>query len=275
MGCSAGREAAQSRGTGLESVKKHIETNFNVAQNAIPHILIVLVLSALSWLAHAAEPVLRVAVLNHSPPMSYTDPAGKLTGFNVEIMHALCEAMNARCEPVSVTLERVVDAVAAGEFDFAAVSLLATPERRARVLMTRPYYRSISVWFARPGVRPGAGRVALVKGGVQYRYGTAHAWSVIPVENHDGIATALHQGSADATLLPMATALALQQDPRIRGLGLTTAVLRDPELAGDVCLSVNPRSPELADKLNEAIDLIKRDGRFDRINSRFIPFRLQ
>jgi ABC-type amino acid transport substrate-binding protein len=42
-----------------------------------------------------------------------------------------------------------------------------------------------------------------------------------------------------------------------------------------VCLSVNPRSPELLAQLNEAIDRVKRDGRFDRINSRFIPFRLQ
>ncbi len=32
---------------------------------------------------------------------------------------------------------------------------------------------------------------------------------------------------------------------------------------------------DLLDKLNDAIDEIKRDGRFDRINTRFIPFRLQ
>ncbi len=246
-----------------------------MARIAIFHIFLAWALVVGVMPAKAAEPVLRVAVLNHSPPMSYTDSSGVLTGFNVEIMHVLCEVMHVRCEPVSVTLDRVVDAVAAGEFDFAAVSLLATPERRARVLMTRPYYRSISVWFARPGVRPGSGRVALVKGGVQHRYASAHAWSVVPVESHDGIAVALQQGAADGTLLPMATALALQQDARVKSLGLTTAVLRDPELAGDVCLSVNPRSPELVDKLNEAIDLIKRDGRFDRINSRFIPFRLQ
>jgi len=48
----------------------------------------------------AAEKGLRVAVLNHSPPMSYTDEAGVLTGFNVEIMYALCEAMGVKCEPV-------------------------------------------------------------------------------------------------------------------------------------------------------------------------------
>ncbi|MDD2989261.1 MAG: transporter substrate-binding domain-containing protein [Zoogloea sp.] len=223
----------------------------------------------------AAEKVLRVAVLNHSPPMSYTDEAGRLTGFNVEVMYALCEAMGVKCEPVPVTLERVVDAVAAGEFDFAAVSLLSTPERRARVLMSKPYYRSISVWFARPGIAPGEVSTGVVRGGVQARYAQAHGWKTTQFERRDEIITALLSGTVEAALLPMATAVALRQDPLIRPLGLASTLLRDPQLAGDVCLSVNPRTPELHARLNDAIDRIKRDGRFDRINSRFIPFRLQ
>jgi polar amino acid transport system substrate-binding protein len=217
----------------------------------------------------AAEKALRVAVLNHSPPMSYTDEAGVLTGFNVEIMYALCEAMGVKCEPVPVTLERVVDVVAAGEFDFAAVSLLSTPERRARVLMSKPYYRSISVWFARPGIVPGAVSAAVVRGGVQARYVQAQGWRSMQLENHGEVVTALLRGTVEAALLPMATAVAVQQDARIHPLGLATTLLRDQQLAGDVCLSVNPRAPELLARLNGAIDQIKRDGRFDRINSRF------
>jgi ABC-type amino acid transport substrate-binding protein len=143
---------------------------------------------------HAAEKALRVAVLNHSPPMSYTDDAGVLTGFNVEIMYALCEAMGVKCEPVPVTLERVVDVVAAGEFDFAAVSLLSTPERRARVLMSKPYYRSISVWFARPGVAAGGVSVAVVRGGVQARHVQALGWKSMQLENHGEVVTALLRG---------------------------------------------------------------------------------
>lgn len=121
------------------------------------HLLVVLTALMLLPPAQAVERELRVAVLTHSPPMSYIDEAGDLTGFNVEVMRALCDVMAVKCVPVPVSLDRVVDAIAAGEFDFAAVSLLATPERRARVLMSKPYYRSISVWFARPGVVPGGG----------------------------------------------------------------------------------------------------------------------
>lgn len=241
----------------------------------LPRFVVALALLVCLLPGQAAEKALRVAVLNHSPPMSYTDEAGGLTGFNVEIMYALCDAMGVKCEPVPVTLERVVDAVAAGEFDFAAVSLLSTPERRARVLMSKPYYRSISVWFARPGIAPGRVSTGVVRGGVQARHAQAQGWKTTQFESHDEIISALLGGTVEATLLPMATAVALQQDPRIRPLELASTLLRDPQLAGDVCLSVNPRTPELRARLNDAIDRIKRDGRFDRINSRFIPFRLQ
>jgi hypothetical protein len=140
----------------------------------------VFLLLAVVGLAHGAERVLKVGVIHHSPPMSYVDASGGLTGFNVEVMRELCKELAARCETVVLTLDRVVDAVAAGEVDFAAVSLLVTPERRARLLLTKPYYRSISVWFARPGVKPGEARVAVVKGGIQARYAQARGWAQLP-----------------------------------------------------------------------------------------------
>ena len=239
------------------------------------HLLVVLTALMLLPPAQALERELRVAVLTHSPPMSYFDEAGDLTGFDVEVMRALCDVMAVKCVPVPVSLDRVVDAIAAGEFDFAAVSLLATPERRARVLMSKPYYRSISVWFARPGVVPGGALAGVVRGGVQARYAQAQGWRSVALETHAEVVTALVQGKVEAALMPMPTAVVAQQDARLHPLGLATTLLRDPQLAGDVCLSVNPRSPELLARINEAIDRIKRDGRFDRINSRFIPFRLQ
>ena len=224
----------------------------------------------------AGERVLKVAVLNHSPPMSYTDASGTLVGFNVEIMQALCDTMKVRCQAVPMPLDQVVDDVAAGNVDFAAVSLVATPARKARVAMTKPYYRSISVWFARPGVTPGALRAALVKGSVQARYAETQGWpEPLLVESHDTVVSMLADGRIAATLLPMPTALALQQDPRVQGLGLVTTVVHGAGLAGDVCLSVTPRDDALVGMLNRAIDQIKRDGRFDRINTRYIPFRLQ
>lgn len=175
----------------------------------------------------ASERTLRVAVLGKAPPMSLVNAAGKLAGFNVRVAHALCDAMSVRCELTATPLERVVDVVAAGEFDFAAVSLLDTAERRSRILFSKPYYRSSSIWFARPGVEPGAAgiRVAAVTGSAQSRYARTHTWNIVNLPHHSEFPALLTERKADAVLLPMASALTLRQEPSIQSLGLATADL--------------------------------------------------
>ena len=59
-----------------------------------------------------------------------------------------------------------------------------------------------------------------------------------------------------------------------RRLGLAPTVLRAPELGGDVSFSISPRRPELRQEINMALERIKRNGAYDRINSRFLPFRV-
>ena len=83
---------------------------------------------AMGMAAHAADQPLRVAVLENSPPMSFRDADGRLTGFSVEIARALCEEMRVRCEFQVTLLGQLLDALAGGEFDIAAVSLLDTPD---------------------------------------------------------------------------------------------------------------------------------------------------
>jgi len=241
---------------------------------------LLLVLSAADHATHAAPAAgdtLRVAVLSASPPGSYIDVNGKLTGFNIDIAHALCEAMEARCELRVSTLDKVVDAVAAGEYDIAVVSLLATPERRKKVLFSKPYYRSTSVWFAPTKLvpeTPGA-RIAAVRGSAQAAYAQARGWAVVLTHNHDETSQTLVSGAADAALVPMLTALALRQHPALARLDLTTTVLADAALSGDVCVSIAPQRPELRARVDAAIDRIKRDGRYDRINTQYLPFKLQ
>lgn len=225
----------------------------------------------------AAEASYRVAVIGNSPPMSYVDEQGKLNGFNVAMAHALCEAMNARCELQAVPLDKVVDMVAAGDIDFAVVSLLVTPERQQKVLFSKPYYHSMSIWLAKPATAPGksGASVAVVRGSAQARYAEAQGWKVIAVTTHTELPALLASGTADAAVVPMPTALGMMQEKSLQALGLKPTVLADPLLAGDVSISVDPRRPKLKEQIDAAIDQVKRDGRYDRINTQFLPFRLQ
>lgn len=224
-----------------------------------------------------SEPALRVAVIVDSPPMSFVVPDGHLTGFNVELTRELCATMQVRCDFVVSTLGQVVDAVSLGQFDFAAVSLVITPERERKVLFSKPYYRSLSAWVAARGLQPGAARatVAVVRGSVQATHARAQGWKVLEVGNHGEIPEVAANGKANAALLPMLTMLSFLQHPAMASTGWEYQLLSDAGISGDVGFAVAPARQELRERLNQAIDRTKADGRFDRINSAFLPFRLK
>ncbi len=220
---------------------------------------------------------LNVAVLDGSPPMSYRDSSGQITGFSMAIMRALCEEMKASCQFRVVSLDRVLSVLESGECDMAAAALLDTPERRARVLLSRPIFRSRSVWFAKPGLAPGNAKalVAVVRSSAQERYAEKQGWKTVSVLSNQLVTPALESGLADAALVPMPTALGMMMPTSFQKMGLVMQVMDDPALGGDASYPVAPRRPELKQALDAAIEQIKRDGRYDRINSEFLPFRVE
>ena len=223
----------------------------------------------------AQTPALRVAVLENSPPMSFRDSSGKLTGFSAEVIRAVCEEMLARCELQVTTLDRVIDVLVQDEVDIAAVSLLDTPERRSRILLAKPYFRSLSLWFAQPGVQPGSPdvRVAVVRGSAQERYALKQGWPVVGAPTNGELGDPLIAGVAQAAVIPMSTALNLQKNPAFKQLGMVSSVMPVAELTGEASFGINPKRPDLKKAVDEALDKIKSNGVYDRINSQFLPFR--
>ena len=220
--------------------------------------------------------MVRIGALESSPPMSYRDSSGRLTGFTVEILRAICDEMKARCEFQYTTLEQVIDSVSNGEFDIAAVGLLDTPERRNRVIFSDPYFRSVTLWFAKPGVQPGdpGVRIAAVKGSAQERYARQHGWDTVGVVAHTELVEPLSAGVAQAMMLPMSVGLVFMRSPEFRKLGTNWMAMKAPELTGDALLPITPKKPQLRDAVNAALERIKRNGTYDRINSQFLPLRI-
>lgn len=239
----------------------------------------VIVLLTVCWpLAGLAgsERVLRVAVLENSPPMAYRDEHGELTGFSIGIIQAICEEMRTKCLLQVVTLDRTIDVLASGEVDIAAVSLLDTPERRRQIIFAKPYFRSVSLWFAKPGIAPGdaTARVSVVSGSAQERFALARHWTVHTVRSNAELLAPLRAGQANAAIVPMSSGLNLVKQPEMSALALSTTVMNEPELGGDASFGISPRRAELKEEIDAALDRIKRNGAYDRINSRFLPFRI-
>jgi ABC-type amino acid transport substrate-binding protein len=224
------------------------------------------------------QATLRVLVLDDAPPLSYRDQSGQLTGFNVEIVRAVCREIQVRCQFEVTTQGAVVDAVAEGKADIAGVGLQETPEQPGQADFCQAAL-PLAVAVAWPGVAcspasPGCG----------------WPWSAVPSRKsyarRQGWATLVSQhlraswarrfspGKVQAAMVPMISRAQPAEKPAFRQLGLVPTVMRIPELGGDVAFGISPRRPELKEEINAALDRIKRNGTYDRINSRFLPFRV-
>lgn len=226
--------------------------------------------------AMAKDTPLRVAVIADSPPLSYADGNGNMTGFNVEVARALCKTMAVRCRIVPMTIEQIIPTVSQGKADFAAVAFVATPERRKQVLFTQPYFQSVSFLLTRPTspVSGQAGLVAVIQGSAQAQHAEAASWPVLNTPSQQGVAQALVSGSAQAALLPMVAAMLVLQAPGVRSMGFGWSPVHGPGLGGPLHMPISTQRPDLVKPLNDALNTLKRNGEFDQINTRFIPFRL-
>ena len=87
-----------------------------------------------------AQATLRIATEGAYPPFNYvegSDPAG----FEVDLGHALCDAMGLPCSFVLQEWDGMYGALREKRFDAIMSSMEITPERRTRYLFTQRYYR--------------------------------------------------------------------------------------------------------------------------------------
>ena len=193
---------------------------------------LLLVLALFQSPARAAADALRVAVLDDAPPMAYRDATGNLTGFSHAVAQALCEEMKRVCEFQVTRLDRLVDDLAAGRYDVAALGLLNTPARRDKILFSQPVYRSITLWLSAPKFEPGQDkvRVSTFRGSVQENYVKTKGWPSIGAQTSDEMLDQLSAGVAQAIIVPLMTSFSLQKNPRFLDMVLRATPLHGTEL---------------------------------------------
>jgi polar amino acid transport system substrate-binding protein len=103
--------------------------------------------------------VIRFLTETDYPPFNFTGPDGNPAGFNVDLARLLCEEIKVTCTVQMRRFETLLDAIASNRGDAIIASLAVTPQMRARVDFTDPYYRAPARFVSRrdavmPEVRP-------------------------------------------------------------------------------------------------------------------------
>jgi polar amino acid transport system substrate-binding protein len=103
--------------------------------------------------------VIRFLTETDYPPFNFTGPDGNPAGFNVDLARLICEEIKVTCTVQMRRFETLLDAVSSNRGDAIIASLAVTPEIRARVDFSDPYYRAPARFVSRreavmPEVRP-------------------------------------------------------------------------------------------------------------------------
>ncbi len=93
----------------------------------------------------------KIATESSYKPFSYTDADGKLIGYEVELVDALCAQMQAECELISQDWDGLIPGLNAQKFDAIIAGMSITPERQEVVEFTDPYFYTGIILIGKKG----------------------------------------------------------------------------------------------------------------------------
>ncbi|RVJ54727.1 amino acid ABC transporter [Sinorhizobium medicae] len=236
---------------------------------------------ALTSSATAAEK-LRIGTEGAYPPFNFVDSTGKIGGFDVEIGLALCERMKIECEVVAQDWDGIIPGLLASKYDMIIASMFITEDRKKQVAFTDPYYLAAMTHAAPKGAGITDFSNEALKGKViGAQSGTTQADYIAAVypdaeiklyPTQDEANLDMVNGRLDlqvGDMLPLIDWVTKNDD----GKGCCELIgepITDKKFVGDgVGIAVRQEDNELREKLNKALDQIRADGTYKKINDKY------
>jgi len=89
---------------------------------------------------------IKIATEGAYKPWNFTDPSGKLVGFEIDLAEDLCKRMKAKCEIVAQAFDGVIPALNAGKFDAIMAGMNITDKRKEAIAFSAIYGRTPSTF---------------------------------------------------------------------------------------------------------------------------------
>ena len=246
--------------------------------------LLILFVSAGNAFAGSAGEPLRVAVDAPYPPFAEIDKQGNLTGFDVDIANALCAELKRPCIIKVVPFDDIIPGVVAGDIDMGVAGMGPTAERKQVVDFTGHYFRSMSIFIGKKGVAhvvsPAAFkgiRIGVQKGTLQEEYAREQfleSSSIISRPTQDDLNAMLFDGELDIILmdgLPAYSFLKTEAGSAFETIG-DPIELNAASTSG--CIAVSKKNPKLLQDLDKAIQALRRNGEYGKINRKYFDFNV-
>jgi len=225
----------------------------------------------------------RIGVEGAYPPFSSVNADGKLIGFDIEIAHALCDQMGATCTLVQQDWDGIIPALLARKYDAIIASMSITEERKKKVAFSHKYYNTPAKFACRKGSGIEITKAGLAGKTVGVQRATIHD-NFISNEFPD--AEVKRYATQDEAYLDAVAGridCLLADSVAMAGGFVETDNGKDFEFVGpgytDVKyfgegagIAIRKKDKDLAEKFNRAIDAIRANGTYQKINAKYFPF---
>ena len=237
------------------------------------------VLAVLSHSAVAADKIVFGIALEPYPPFSEKAGNGAWSGFEPDLIKALCERLQAQCPLKEVSWDGLIPALQSSQIDVILNSLSITEEREKVIAFTAPYYQTPAMWVADKsldlvttpeglkgkliGVQGSTSNATYLK--TYYAKGSTLRY----YNTQDDMTADLQSGRIDVMLADALTIEPMLKSNAGSGLADKGLAPKDPLFGSGIGAAVRKGDDSLREQLNTALAAIKADGTYDKIRSRY------
>lgn len=228
--------------------------------------------------------MIRIGTEGAYPPFNLVDKNGKVQGFDIDIAKALCKSAHVKYKFVVQDWDGLIPGLIAKKFDCIIASMSITDERKKKVDFTHKYYSTPARFVAKKG----AGFKITLKGlkgkiiGVQRgtvaanfandkfgKVATIKGYTTQDEANMDLVAGRVDLVVADSVVLSQG----FLDKPAGKNFEFTGPGFSNPKWFGDgIGIAVRKGDKQLVNLFNTAIDKIRANGTYKKINDKYFNF---
>ena len=239
----------------------------------------------------AAQPVQAAEVIRMGltpepyPPFSTKDAAGQWSGFEIDLMHAVCAEMKADCKIVETSWDGIIPALQEKKIDVIWASMSITGERAKVIDFSDKYYdnrawligpksEEVKIDFDHPeslqgkiiGVQTSTNHANFVQ---KYFGKTAE---IKLYDKQDDANADLVAGRVDLIMAGSITLDDFLKSPQGKDFELKAVAPRDPVLGLGIGAGLRKSDGKLKEEINRAIAAIRANGTYDKIAKKYFDF---
>ncbi len=219
------------------------------------------------------------------PPFNVIDKDGKLQGFDIDIGNAICKAANFECTWVTQDWDGIIPGLLAEKYDTIIASMSITEERKKKVDFTNKYYTTPARFVTaakNAGIKISKetlkGKVIGVQSStIHENFVRDNFGDVAKIKSYDKQSQAnldLKAGRVDYVLADAVALLdGFLNTPGGKGYQFVGPNYTDKKWFGDGAgIAIRKGEDKLREAMNAAIDKIRSDGTYAKINAKYFDF---